>query len=195
MGSVVGAVEEGDHLSAVAGGGGAEVGGIHTVGDAVLHSPEDGVIEEIGGFHIGEGIACGGGLGIFCGTVQEGDHLGALALAVGVEAVLGCTGGDSVCQSPLYGIIVEGTGGGIHHVVEMQIGCTAENVIDRAITKKLIPLILGTAIINIRNGRPVKATVIEDFQRFRKYDIRESLTGRESTLIDVNNSFGNGNLC
>ena len=83
-------IEEGHDLGSVAAGGGAEVGGIDAVGDAVFHGPQDGLIEEVGALHIHEGILGGGGLRASLGPPQEGDHRGAVT---GVEGAEGGGGG------------------------------------------------------------------------------------------------------
>ena len=63
LGLVVGSVEEGDHLGSVAVGVGTELVGGDAGGDAVFQSPEDGLVEEVGGGHIGEGDVGEAGLG------------------------------------------------------------------------------------------------------------------------------------
>ena len=72
LGLVVCSVKECHHLGSVAGGTGAEVGGIEAIGDAIFHRPEDGFIEEVRLLHIGEGILVGGGYGR---TGRINDHL------------------------------------------------------------------------------------------------------------------------
>ena len=119
MGSVVGAVEEGDHLGAVAGSGGAELGGGEAGCDAILQCPEDGGIVEIGGLHISEGVVGGHGFGLTGGTPQEGDHLGTVAGAVGTEFGGGDAGGDAVLHSPKHGFIEEVAG---LHIGEAVVG-------------------------------------------------------------------------
>ena len=59
-----GAVEEGDHLGAVADGVGAEGGGGQTAGEAVFHRPEDRLIVEVRGLDIHKGIDGGAGFGL-----------------------------------------------------------------------------------------------------------------------------------
>ena len=102
---VVCAVEEGDDLGAVAGGVGTECGGTEAVGDAVLHSPQDGLVEEVGGFHIDEGGAGGDRLGTTSGAPEEGDYGGPVTDGVGAEVHAVGTGGDVLLHSPHNGLI------------------------------------------------------------------------------------------
>jgi len=101
-----GAPQEGDHGGPVTDVIGAELVCGNAVGDALFHSPQDRLIEEIGGLHIGEGVPRGAGLGGLCSPVQEGDHMGPEALTIGVEGGVGCAGGDAVLQGPQDGLIV-----------------------------------------------------------------------------------------
>ena len=136
------AVEEGDHLGAVADGVGAEGGGGQTGGDAVLHRPEDGIIEEAalgtaGGRDLGQVIVAQGGDG-FPGDVAAADAF-APAQALGGAAGFGEDGpgiimaqhvpvdGPLVHEFALDGVIPEGGGaavldqqgdGGVHIPVE-----------------------------------------------------------------------------
>ena len=79
---IVGAVQEGDDLGAVAGTADTELGGGDAVGDAVLDSPGNSGAVELARNHIGEGHLCGGG-GAAHGAPQEGDDLSAVAQAKG----------------------------------------------------------------------------------------------------------------
>ena len=108
-----GPVQEGDHLRPVAVGGGAEMGGIHTGGDAVFHRPEDRLIVEVRGLDIHKGIDSGAGFGLAYGAPEEGDHMGAHAGAVGVEGGGGGAAGDAVFHRPEDGIIEEAALGDI----------------------------------------------------------------------------------
>ena len=81
----VGAVEEGDHLGALALACGVEGRGSGAGGDAVLQCPEDGNLIPASGLHIGEGIFLLRRRGGALGPVQEGDHLGAVADGGGAE--------------------------------------------------------------------------------------------------------------
>ena len=110
---VIGCVEEGHDLCAGAGGGGAEGGGRGAGGDAVLHRPEDGLVEEVAGVHVGEGIDGGLGLGGASGRPQEEDHLIAGADVACAELGVRDAGSDSVLHRPVDGLVVPGTGGDI----------------------------------------------------------------------------------
>ena len=76
---------------------------------AVTNGEKDGepkIIEPIGCGHIHEGTFRALGLGRTGGAPQEGDDLAALALAVGVEAVGGGTGGDAILHCPQNCLVV-----------------------------------------------------------------------------------------
>ena len=104
---LVGSIEEGHDLSAVTAVGGAEVGGIQTGGDAVLHGPEDGLIEEIGILHIHEGILVAGGVRGTGGTPQEGDDGGTVTGVKGAEGGGRSTAGDVLLHRPQHGLVEE----------------------------------------------------------------------------------------
>ena len=109
----VSAVQEGDDLSAAASGEGSEGGGRGAVGDALLDGPQNGLVVEVVLVHIHEGVLSGGGLGGTGSTPQEGDHGGAVALAVGVEVGSIHTVGDALFNGPKDGINVEAAFGDI----------------------------------------------------------------------------------
>ena len=56
LGGAVGTPQEGDDLCAVAQGVGLEGGGGHAGGDALLHGPHDGLVEEVGLGHVSEAL-------------------------------------------------------------------------------------------------------------------------------------------
>ena len=113
LGLVQVAPQEGDGLGAVGHAGGIEGGGGGTVGDALLHGPQDGAVVPVRLGDIGEGVLGGGGSRLACGTPQHGDDLGTEQLALGIEGSLGSTGGDALLNSPLHGIEVVFTNGDI----------------------------------------------------------------------------------
>lgn len=45
-----------NHLRTIVVGGGDEVGGIHTGGNAILQHPQDGLVVEVRELHIHEGV-------------------------------------------------------------------------------------------------------------------------------------------
>ena len=105
--SVVGAVEEGDDLGAVANGAYAEGSSIDAVGDAVLHRPEDWIDVEAALVHIGEGVLAGGGFWTAVGTPQEGDYLCSIAIGEGAEVRAVDTVGNPLLDRPKNGFVVK----------------------------------------------------------------------------------------
>ena len=99
--------EEGDHRRPVAGGQGAEMGGVRAGGDALLHRPEDGLFTEAALGHIGEGVDGAPGLGTAGGRPQEGDHLRPVAGLSGAEMGGIRTGGDALLHRPEDGDVEE----------------------------------------------------------------------------------------
>ena len=109
------AVEEGDYLGAVADGVGTEVGGVQTVGDALLHGPEDGLLIEAAALDIYEGMLRGSRLRTVGGAPEEGHHLGAVAADIGAEVGGGDTAGDALVHGPGHGKLIEAAG---DHIVK-----------------------------------------------------------------------------
>ena len=99
--------QEGDDLSTGTLGVWLEGGLGGTGGDAVLHSPEHGLVVVALFPNVGEGMLCGGGLGASGSTPQEGYNLPTGAVTLGSEGGLGGTGGNAVIQCPEHGSVIE----------------------------------------------------------------------------------------
>ena len=92
--------QESDHLGAVAGLIGGKFGGTDTRGDALLHSPENGIGVPQTHFHILEGIPCGLGCGRTGIAPQEGDNLGTAASQGRAEFGGADARGDALLNRP-----------------------------------------------------------------------------------------------
>ena len=98
--------EEADHLGAVAGQVGGEMGPVNTVCNAVFDGPEHGVIVVRAGHRIYEGTIGDGRFRLTHGVPEEADHLGAVAGHVGGEVVPVNTVCNALSEGPGHGDLV-----------------------------------------------------------------------------------------